>query len=201
MSLFRSRIANQPSTPPLPPPSQGGEPKSPPCEGGARAGASRGWIWFFVILALLTLTAIGIQIWFNPTVPLTAPLLAEAKARWKEHGPRDYDMDYTNKKMESTERFHVQVRDGKAVSVLMNDKIALEPRLYPWYTMPALYGFIEEFMEQDAQPGKPRTFNNVLFDPADGHLIHYVRSVASKRERQEISVRLIPVQTKQAPSP
>ena len=162
---------------------------------------SRGWIWFFVILALLTLTAIGIQIWFNPTVPLTAPLLAEAKARWKEHGPRDYDMDYSIKKMGSTERFHVQVRDGKAVSVLMNDQIALEPRLYPSNAMPALYGFIEKFMEQDAQPGKPRTFNNVLFDPADGHLIHYVRSVASKSERQEITVRLIPVQTNQAPGP
>jgi hypothetical protein len=179
LSLFQSKIANRKS----------------------KIARGRGWIWFFVILALLTLTAIGIQIWFNPTVPLTAPLLAEAEARWKEHGPRDYDMDYTIKKVESTERFHVQVRDGKAVSVLMNDQIALEPRLYPSCTMPALYGFIEEFMEQDAQPGKPRTFSNVMFDPLDGHLIHYVRSVAVRRERQEISVRLIPVQTNPAPGP
>ena len=59
--------------------------------------------------------------------------------------------------------------------------------------MPALYGFIEEFMQQDSQPGSPRTFTNVLFDPVDGHLIHYVRSVASKRERVEITVRLTPL--------
>ena len=151
-----------------------------------------GWISFFVVLALLTLAAIVIQIWYNPTVPLTAELLAEAEAKWKERGPRDYGMDYIIKKVESTERFQVQVRNGQAVSVIMNEKVALEARLYPYHTMPALYGFIETFLEQDAQPGSPRTFTNVLFDPTDGHLIHYVRSVASRRERQEITVRLTP---------
>jgi hypothetical protein len=167
----------------------------------SRSTHGRGWIWFFVILGLLTLAAIAIQIWYNPTVPLTAPLLAEAEAKWKEHGPRDYDMDYTIKKLESTERFHVQVRGGKAVSVIMNDNLALESRHYPYHTMPALYGFIGEFMEQTAQPGKPRTFSNVLFDPVDGHLIHYVRSVASRRERVEIIVRVTPVPTNQATGP
>src|SRR5262249_2389317 len=103
----------------------------------------------------------------------------------------DYDMDYTIKKLGSTEQFHVQVRNGNAVRVTMNDRVALESRLYPYHTMPALFAFIDEFREQDAQPGKPRTFTSVLFDPVDGHLIRYVRSVASKRERQEIIVRLI----------
>ena len=172
MSLFQSKIAHQNST----------------------VAHSRRWIWFFVLLALLTVSAIAIEIWYNPTVPLTAPLLAEARTKWKEHGPRDYDMDYTSKKMESTERFHVQVRNGNAVSVIMNDNIALESRHYRYHTMPALFGFIEEFMEQGAQPGRPRIFTNVLFDPVDGHLIHYVRSVASKRERQEIIVRLTPAE-------
>jgi len=158
----------------------------------------RGWIWFFVLLALLTLAAILLEIWYKPTMPLTAALLAEARAKWKERGPRDYDMDYTVKKMESTERFHVQVRNGNAVSVIMNDTIALEPRFYPYHTMPALYGFIEEFLEQDSQPDRPRTFNIVCFDPVDGHLIHYVRSISSKRERQEIIVRLTPLPTSPA---
>lgn len=169
MSFFTSRIANQ------------------------KSKIGSGWIWFFVLLALLTLAAIAIQIWYNPTVPLTAPLLAEARAKWKEHGPRAYDMDYTVKKIASTERFQVRVRNDEAISVIMNDGVALESRLYRYCTMPALFGFIEEFMEQDAQPGRPRTFTNVYFDPGDGHLIHYVRSVASKGERQEIRVRLTPL--------
>jgi hypothetical protein len=159
------------------------------------------WIGFFVVLGLLTLVAILIQVWYNPTVPLTAELLAEAEAKWKERGPRDYDMDYTIKKLESTERFQVRVRNGQAVSVIMNDHDALEPRLYPYHTMSALFGFIEAFVEQDAQPGRPRTFTNVLFDPVDGHLIHYVRSVAVKRERQEIIVRLTPAPTSATAGP
>jgi len=150
------------------------------------------WIGFFVVLAVLALAAILIQVWYNPTVPLTAALLAEAEAKWKAYGPRDYDMDYSMKKLDSSERFQVQVRDGKAVAVTMNDKVALEPRHYPYHTMPALYGFIETFMEQDGQPNSPRTFTTVWFDPVDGRLIHYVRSVASKRERQEITVHLTP---------
>jgi Family of unknown function (DUF6174) len=159
----------------------------------ATSARSRGWLWFFIALALLSATAICVQLWYNPTVPLTPTLLADAEAKWKQHGPHDYDLDYTIKKIESTERFQVKVRNGKAISVIMNGNLALESRLYPWHTMPALYGFIDEFMEQDTQPGSPRTFTNVLFDPVDGHLIHYVRSVASKRQRVEIIVRLTPL--------
>jgi len=177
LSLFKSRIAKQ------------------------KSKIGHGWVWFFVVLAFLTLAAIAVQIWYNPTVPLTASLLAEAEAKWKERGPRDYDMDYSIKKMESTERFQVQVRNGRALGVIMNGTLALESRLYPYHTMPALYGFIEEFMKQDEQPGRPRTFTTVLFDPVDGHLIHYVRSVASKRERQEIIVRLTPAPTQPTTSP
>ena len=153
-----------------------------------------------MVLGLLTILAISILVWFNPTVPLTPALLAEAEAKWKEHGPHDYDMDYTFKKIESTDRFSVEVRNGDAVSVRRNDQIALEPRLYPYYTMPGLFGIIERFQEIDAQPGSPRTFTNVLFDAVDGHLIHYVRSVSvpSKRERQEITVRLTPVLSQSA---
>jgi hypothetical protein len=158
-----------------------------------KARTGRGWIWFFVALALLTLAAISVQIWYNPTVPLTAPLLTEARAKWKERGPTNYDMDYMVKKVEATERFQVRVRNGQAISVVMNDNVPLESRHFRYHTMPALYEFIEEFMDQDAQPGRPRTFTNVFFDPTDGHLIHYVRSVVSKRERQEIIVQLTPV--------
>lgn len=167
--------------------------QSPGAKQPSRIPRGRRWIWFFVVLVLLTLAAIFIETWYNPTVPLTPALLAEARAKWNEYGPRDYDMDYTIKRLESPDRFHVQVRNGKAVSVIMNDKIALGSDQYSFYTMPALFGFIADFLEQDSQPGKPRTFTNVLFDPVDGHLIHYVRSVAVRRERQEISVRLQPV--------
>jgi hypothetical protein len=166
---------------------------SPSQSAKRKARIGRGWIWFFVALALLTLAAISVQIWYNPTVPLTAPPLTEARAKWKERGPANYDMEYMVKKIEATERFQVRVRDGQAISVVMNDNVPLESRHFRYHTMPALYEFIEEFMDQDAQPGRPRTFTNVFFDPADGHLIHYVRSVVSKRERQEIIVRLTPV--------
>jgi hypothetical protein len=148
----------------------------------------RGWAWYFVALALLTLTAVGVQVWYNVRQQLTPEQLAAAEARWRDRGPRDYDFEYSTHKVESIETFRVEVRDGKAVAVVMNNDQRLEPWQYRYHTMEALFGFIEDFLKKDAEPGSPRTFATAVFDPEDGHLIHYVRSVMSRRERQEIRV-------------
>src|SRR5437660_4110363 len=55
---------------------------------------SRGWIWFFVVLGALTVTAIVVQVWFNVQQQLTPEMLAEARAKWKKKGPKDYDLEY-----------------------------------------------------------------------------------------------------------
>ena len=38
---------------------------------------SRGWIWFFAILGVLTATAITIEVWYNAQQQLTPERLAE----------------------------------------------------------------------------------------------------------------------------
>jgi hypothetical protein len=149
---------------------------------------NRGWIWFFITLLALTVTAITVLIQYNSRQQLTRQQLDEAMARWQEKGPRNYRLEYETKKVGSTETFRAEVRDGKVISVMMNDKIELEPRQYRYYSIPALFGFIQDFMEQDSKPDSPRTFVTALFDSRDGHPIHYLRSVMAKRERQEITV-------------
>ena len=42
----------------------------------------------------------------------------------------------------------------------------------------------------DHAPDSPRVFATARFDPQDGHLTHYVRSVMSTRQRIEINARL-----------
>ena len=145
------------------------------------------WIWFYALLAFLTLTAIAVQVWYNLNSQFTAEQMAMARARWNSKVPLDYDMEYTIRQLESTDTYDVKVRRGKAVSVARNGQ-PLEERLFRYSEMPALFSFVEGFLEQDAEPGKPRTFAIAAFDPLDGHLLHYVRSVMSKRERQEITV-------------
>jgi hypothetical protein len=155
----------------------------------------RGWIWFFVALVVLTVTAIVVQIWYNAGQQLTPDKLALAEARWQEHRPRDYDMEYSTKRNDNAEEsFQVEVRGGKAVSVVMNGNQPLEPRQLRYHTMEALFGYIEDFLKKDTEPGSPRTFATASFDAEDGHLLRYVRSVTyvasalTRRERQEIRV-------------
>ena len=160
---------------------------------------NRRWIWFFVTLSVLTLAAIIIQVWYNLGQQLTLQQLHDAQARWKEKGPRDYDLEYTLKKTDGTDRYAVQVRNGKVLSVLRDASGGIqetnwqpeEERLYRYRDMPALFGFLEDFLQRDTQSGIPRTFATATFDAKDGHLIHYVRSVMSKRERQEITVQFL----------
>ena len=152
---------------------------------------NRGWIWYFVILALLTVVAVGVLFTFNERQQLTPEQLAEARRLWNANGPASYDMIYIQKGS-APGTFRVQVRNKSVVSVI-RDGQPLEPRLYRYSDMPALFGFIQDFLKADAEPGKPRTFTVAAFDPEDGHLIHYIRRVMGGTERLEITVQLYPI--------
>ena len=56
--------------------------------------------------------------------------------------------------------------------------------------MTALMDDIETFLEEDTEPGRPRTYSVATFDPVDGHLVRYVRRVMGTSERIEINVQL-----------
>jgi hypothetical protein len=150
----------------------------------------RAWIWFFAVLVALTIAAITIQIWYNSRQQLTWEQLAQAQQLWKQKGPADYDLEYTIKKLDDTEEYQVRVRNGQAISATRNGQ-PMEERLYRYQDMTHMLGFVEEFWRQDHpedEPG-PRVFATATFDAEDGHLIHYVRSVTSKRERVEITIK------------
>ncbi|MBV9125182.1 MAG: hypothetical protein JO112_17640 [Planctomycetes bacterium] len=166
-------------------------------------GRSRGWIWFFVILAGLAVTALTILVTFTLRQQLRPEQLAQARALWRQKGPADYDLSYTVEKQESDpEKFVVQVRHGRVMSVVeaapgAGDFVTengrpLEPRQFSYYSVPALFDFVDQFLKMDAEPGSPRTFTRAYFDPEDGHLVHYIRRVMGSRQRVEIDVHLRP---------
>jgi hypothetical protein len=151
---------------------------------------NRNWIWFFLTLLGLTLLAVAILIWYNFRQQLTPEQLEAAQKLWEKTNLRDYDMEYTTKKGTDKEpdRFEVRVRQGKVQSVILNRRVPMEPRLFPYRSMDALLDDIEKFMKEDCQPGRPRTFTRAMFDPNDGHLLWYVRRVMQSEERVEITV-------------
>jgi len=153
-------------------------------------GSNRGWIWFFAGLAVLAVAAVSLNVWYNLRQQLKPEDLEQAKALWKAHGPLDYDLHYTEQGS-VTATYEVRVRRGRVVYAEPDPRPLEQKRAY--YGMPALFGYLERFLECDREPGAPRTFTQATFDPQDGHLIRYVRRVMGTRERLEINVRLEPV--------
>lgn len=157
---------------------------------------TRNWLWFFGVLGILAVAAILIPILVVPAVhglvPVTPETLRAARQVWERSGPRDYDMEY-GKKGSVSGRFKVQVRDGKAVSVVMDDHPldrTNNERLYDYQTMTAMFDDLERFVEQASKPGAPPTIIRARFDPVDGHIIRYIYSVTGTPQKIEVSVRL-----------
>ena len=148
---------------------------------------SRGWIWFFAILGVLTATAITIEVWYNAQQQLTPERLAEARQKWSAKGPASYHLEYTLSSIGNTDKYEVEVRGGKVTWAMRNGELE-EERQFHYRDMRALFRFIADYLEEDRQPGQPRTFVTATFAADDGHVLHYTRSVMSKRERQEFLV-------------
>ena len=148
---------------------------------------NRRWIWFFVTLTVTAVAALVVLNRFMWSRQLTLAQLQQAAELWDKNGPRDYDMKYIQTGSTSG-TYYIRVRQGKAVKVVRNGE-ALESKQYVYYGMPALFGFIEAFLKQDAEPGKPRTLTTATFDPQDGHVLRFYRRVlGGGNEQVEITV-------------
>ncbi len=160
--------------------------------------SGRRWIWFFVVLGVLASSGIAVEIWFNLNQQLKPERLALARALWRENQPRDYTLEYEIKR-ESTpdpagpppERYTVRVSQDKVVSVTLPAGQPLAKGQYQFDSMDSVFAYIDERLQADLEPGSPRPFVVATFDPRDGHVSHYVRSVMRTRERLEISIRLL----------
>src|SRR5262249_52339010 len=138
---------------------------------------NRGWIWYLVIVFALAAVATTTLIVFNLGQQLTPEQLEAARKRWQEKGPRDYELRYTTKigTEPTIDRYVVVVRGGQVQSVTLNEVVRVPKAKFSYYGMPALFDQIEQFLEIDRQPGKPRTYARAVFSPEDGHLRGYKR--------------------------
>ena len=135
---------------------------------------ARPWVWYFVVLTLLSIVAVSIQVWYARGRVLTLDKVLAAEKLWQANGPASYDLKYTTRKgnSTSTDEYQIQVRQGKVVLLTCNGK-PVEERLYRYSTMPALFSFIEEFMRQDdeaAKEGKRRPYAFGDFNPEMGYI-------------------------------
>lgn len=155
---------------------------------------NRSWIWFFVVVGVLTVTGVALEIWFNYQQQLTLERVERAWELWRQNGPHDYDLDYTiDERNGGHDVFTVRVRDGKTVGAnRLEDGRRVETAQFPYASLDAIFQKMEDWIQLDRQPQRPRVFMTASFDRQDGHLVRLIRSISSTRERVEISVKLRP---------
>ena len=78
-------------------------------------GRWRTYVWYFLALAVLSAAAVIIPIIANLQQQLTPEQLSEARGRWKDNGPRSYDLRYLERidSEEAGDEYQVKVRDGR----------------------------------------------------------------------------------------
>jgi hypothetical protein len=99
-------------------------------------------VWFFGVLAMLAAVAVTLEIWYNLGQQLTAAQLEDARRRWQEHGPRDYDLVYIVTQLHGEpDVLEARLQDGDVESVTVNGQ-PLEPVLYPFHDLPGLCALV-----------------------------------------------------------
>jgi hypothetical protein len=157
------------------------------------------WVWFFLVLGVLTAGGIAANVWFNLQQQLTPEQLADARRVWEESGPADYRLDYSIKREVNPdlagtvpENYSVEVRGKKMIAVTTPEGRLLKPGDVEFDTMDSLFAAIGRQLSADSEPNRPRAFVKATFDGRDGHVKHYVHSVMRTRERLEVTVQLTP---------
>jgi hypothetical protein len=170
---------------------------------------SRRWIGFFAVLAVLGVAAAVVPLLYNRSIQLNPEQLAEARRRWQDHVPPNYDLEYlitTTRGQEKEDRIYLlQVRGGRVVVVVdSGEMVYLDPSLAVaagsavlavssdnprQYGVEALFEQIEAVLRQDETTGR-RNYTTAQFDPADGHPSHFRRSVSGTKEAVEWNVKL-----------
>lgn len=151
-----------------------------------------GWLWYFIALVVLSVSATVILIVYNEMQQLRSDQVSAARQRWREKGRANYRVVYNvtvndSRTDKHEDRYVVTVRDGLAISATRNGTTEPAHRL-ELYGMDKLLAYVADNMEKDQEPGRPRTFTRAFFDSESGALYWYVRRVMGSHERVEINI-------------
>ncbi|HWG44159.1 MAG TPA: hypothetical protein VN688_15380 [Gemmataceae bacterium] len=165
---------------------------------------SRRWIWFFLVLGVLTAAGIIIPIVYNLGIQLRPEQLADARRRWQENNPANYDLKYlvktTYADQQEEDQYLLKVRGGRTVFIACNDEVrwvdpslaivagpgvlALSSEDTARYGIVALFNEIEAALRRDATAER-RNLVKASFDPNDGHPSHYIHRVRGTKNQVE----------------
>jgi hypothetical protein len=118
--------------------------------------------------------------------PLTAGGLDAAEARWREAGPRDYDLAVSVRGAQSGEH-RIEVRGGRVVAMTTGGA-PVDPRVWPYWSVEGLFRFLRDELgardrarEAHDAEGSAQVVLRVAFDGKLGYPRRFLRHVLGGR--------------------
>lgn len=161
------------------------------------------WRWYFLTLSVLGLAALIIPIVYNLNLQLKPEELAQARERWRQHGPADYDLEYGVRidGVKEPTVYRVEVREGKVVSATA-DWHPCQPGDPMVLSVDGMFERIEQSLQEDQKAEANSTswrrgvYATAYFDASLGYPVRYIRRVTRSQQRPkprlEWGVRLRP---------
>ncbi len=163
-----------------------------------------GWVVFFVVLTGLSVIAVVLPILYNLGQQLRQEGLDEARLRWREKGPADYDLTF-NVYVDRDRlplRHVVIVRGGRVVfSACEGEPVEMSAEANAVmglplggvgrsraFTVPNLFEHLQRLLDEEQVDR--RNFLVAVFDPATGWPRRFIRRLRGTNTREEWNLKL-----------
>ncbi len=165
---------------------------------------SRRWVPFFLVLTALATTGVILPIVYNLGQQLRPEQLDEARRRWNEVGPRDYDLTFSIQFDRDllAQRHIVLVRQGQVVyASCEGELLTISPAIAALIGSPAaattgrgmdvsaIFERIQQLLDEDE---RRRNFLVAVFDPKEGWPRRVIWRVRRSSTREEWNLRVWP---------
>ena len=149
--------------------------------------------WLALLVAVIA-TAVTLALWYRqPGEPLTAELLAGARARWEERGPRAYDLVVSVSGAQEGEH-RIEVRDGR-VTKMTTGGAAVREGAWEYWSVDGMFRFLQSELSNRERAGEAFGADaadvelRVVFDAGYGYPARFLRHVMGRRKSVEWKVR------------
>lgn len=107
-----------------------------------------------VVLGLMLAVYLVQRIYGDPTPPLTADVLKQAEAKWRDAQIRDYDIEI---EVQSRQRevYAVEVRNGAPQQAWRNGQPLKQIRTFDTWSVPGMFDTIHSDFDRDDRQGQP----------------------------------------------
>lgn len=148
-------------------------------------------LWLALFLAVAGTAATLALLYRRPGEPLTEELLAAARARWQEHGPRAYDLEVSVSGAQEGDH-RIEVRAGR-VTKMTTGGAPVREGAWEYWSVEGMFRFLQGELENRARAaevfGTTEVELRVEFDDAYGYPARFLRHVMGQRKSVEWNVR------------